>query len=383
MAVNMALTSLLVCSDAQAVQVLGGVLQDMGVTVESCGDLRMARARLEDAHYDAVLVDCQNEPAAIELIAQSRNNSPTKTVVVIAIVNGLNDVRAILAKGANFILYKPISRERAGHGMRAARGLMQRERRIRPRIPLQTNTSVAYAGKENVPAALLDLSENGIAFHSDDKLAPHCKVYFQFSPPGSTSLIRLSGEVMWQDSSGRVGIRFSQVPQTSRRVLNNWLEANLDKVPETVLTESQVANGDDDSILRLSAGLGLMSGSAGDRRNLLPGRRGFSHTQQGSHALHPDRHQPRWLLYRDHRDVSRRNSPGYYGAHRGSEIAGARKSAEHTPWIRHGSRVRPENGRTAETSAAVDCVGSVGTKADLGLLCILERMPDADRLPFA
>jgi CheY-like chemotaxis protein len=268
MAVNMALTSLLVCSDAQAVQVLGGVLQDMGVTVESCGDLRMARARLEDAHYDAVLVDCQNEPAAIELIAQSRNNSPTKTVVVIAIVNGLNDVRAILAKGANFILYKPISRERAGHGMRAARGLMQRERRIRPRIPLQTNTSVAYAGKENVPAALLDLSENGIAFHSDDKLAPHCKVYFQFSPPGSTSLIRLSGEVMWQDSSGRVGIRFSQVPQTSRRVLNNWLEANLDKAPETVLTESQVANGDDDSILRLSAGLGLMSGSAGDRRNL-------------------------------------------------------------------------------------------------------------------
>jgi CheY-like chemotaxis protein len=268
MAVTMALTSLLVCSDAQAVQVLRNILQDMGIVVESCGDLRMARARLEDGHYDAVLVDCQNEPAAIELIVQARNTSAQKTVVVIAIVSGLNDVRAIFAKGANFMLYKPISRERAAHSMRAARGLMQSERRIRPRIPVQANTSVAYAGQENVPAALVDLSEDGIAFRSDGKLPPHCKVYFQFSLPGSTSLIRLSGELMWQDSSGRVGIRFAQVPQTSRRLLNDWLQANLAAATEAVLPESQVTSSDEDASLRLSAGLGLLSVSAGDRRNL-------------------------------------------------------------------------------------------------------------------
>jgi CheY-like chemotaxis protein len=268
MAVNMALTSLLVCSDAQTVQVLRASLQDMGISVESCGDLRMARARLEDRHFDAVLVDCQDEPAAIELIALARNTSTNKTVAVIGIVNGQNDVRAIFSKGANFMLYKPISRERAAHSMRAARGLMQSERRSRPRIALQTNTSVAYAGEENVPAALVDLSEDGIAFRSDGKLPPYCKVYFQFSPPQSTSLIRLSGEVMWQDSSGRVGIRFSQVPQTSRRVLNDWLQSNLAAAPEPVLEEPQIPTGGDDLSLRLSAGLGLLSVSSGDRRNL-------------------------------------------------------------------------------------------------------------------
>jgi len=268
MAVNMALTSLLVCSDAQTVQVLRASLQDMGISVESCGDLRMARARLEDRHFDAVLVDCQDEPAAIELIVQARNTSTNKTAAVIGIVNGQNDVRAIFAKGANFMLYKPISRERAAHSMRAARGLMQSERRIRPRIALQANTSVAYAGEENVPAALVDLSEDGIAFRSDSKLPPYCKVYFQFSPPQSTSLIRLSGEVMWQDSSGRVGIRFSQVPQTSRRVLNDWLQANLTAPSEPVPAEPQIPTGGDDLSLRLSAGLGLLSVSSGDRRNL-------------------------------------------------------------------------------------------------------------------
>jgi CheY-like chemotaxis protein len=268
MAVNMALTSLLVCSDAQAVQVLSRILQDLGIAVESCGDLRMARARLEDRHFDALLVDCQDEPAAVELMAQARNTPTNKTTVAIAIVSGRNEVREIFAKGANFILYKPISRERVAHSMRAACSLMQSERRIRPRIPVQANTSIAYAGKEDVPAALVDLSEDGVAFRSDSKLPPYCKVYFQFALPGNASLIRLSGEVMWQDSSGRVGIRFAHVPQTSRRVLNAWLKANPPSTSEATPPASPVSPTGDDPGLRLSAGLGLMSVSAADRRNL-------------------------------------------------------------------------------------------------------------------
>ena len=272
MAVNMALTSLLVCSDAQAVQVLTRILPDLGISVESCGDLRMARARIEDRHFDALLVDCQDESAAVELIAQARKSPSNQNIVAIAIVSGRNEVRGIFAKGANFILYKPISRERAAHSMRAACGLMQRERRTRPRIPLQAQTSIAYAGKEDVPAALVDLSEEGIAVRSDNKLPPYCKVYFQFALPGNTSLVRLSGEVMWQDSSGRVGIRFAQVPQSSRRVLNDWLQANLPLPSEVITSASPVSSdavpSDDDSGLRLSAGLGLLSVSAADRRNL-------------------------------------------------------------------------------------------------------------------
>ena len=267
MTVTMALTSLLVCADAQAVQVLSRILQDLGIEVEPCGDPRMAGARIEDRHFDALLVDCQDEKAAVELIACLRSTPTNQTTVVIAMVSGLNEVREIFAKGANFALYKPVSRERAAHSMRAARSLMQRERRVRPRIPVNTDASIAYAGKENVPAALVDLSEEGIAFRADDKLPPYCKVYFQFALPGNSSMIRLSGEVMWQDSSGRAGIRFAQVPQTSRRVLNGWLQANVTSQPEAVPDASQHSLSDDDAGSRLSAGLGLLSGSAEDRRN--------------------------------------------------------------------------------------------------------------------
>lgn len=264
----MALTSLLVCPDAQAVQVLSRILQDMGIAVEPCGDLRMARARLDDRHFDALLVDCQDEKGAVELIAHARNASLSKAIVAIAIVSGQNEVRDIFARGANFILYKPISRERATHSMRAARSLMRSERRVRPRIPVHADASIAYAGREDVPAALVDLSEEGIAFRSESKLPPYCKVYFQFALPGIGSLIRLSGEVMWQDSSGRVGIRFAHVPQTSRRVLKDWLQANPGSPAEAAPPPEQASTTEDDPGLRLSAGLGLLSVSAADRRNL-------------------------------------------------------------------------------------------------------------------
>jgi len=267
-AVKMALTSLLVCSDRHAVQVLSRILRDLSIAVEPCGDLRMARARLEDRHFDALLVDCQDGSAAVALIAQARDTPTNKSIVVIAVVSEEQEVGAIFAKGANFVLHRPISHERAAHSMRAARDLMRNERRVRTRIPVQADTSITYADKENVPASLLDVSEDGISLHSDNKLPPYGKVYFQFALPGSASLIRLSGEVMWQDSSGRVGIRFAQVPGVSRRLLNHWLQAKISSSSEVAASGSESSTGSDDPSLRLSAGLGLLSVSAGDRRNI-------------------------------------------------------------------------------------------------------------------
>jgi len=267
MAVNMGLTSLLVCSDAQAVQVLQRILGDLGIGTEACADRRMAKAQLKDRHFDAVVVDCYDESAAIELIALIRNTPKNKTTIAIAIVSAQNDVREILARGANFVLHKPISRERAGHSMRAAHDLMRDERRIRPRLPLHANTSISFGDKDNVPAALLDLSEDGIALQCDSKLPPYGKVYFQFALPGNASLVRLSGEVMWQDASDRVGIRFAQVPGISRRQLNEWLHANLTTPSEVVQSGSQASTAVDELTQRLSAGLGLLSVSAEDRRD--------------------------------------------------------------------------------------------------------------------
>jgi len=250
------LTSLLVCSDAQAAQVLSLILHELGIRVETCGDLKLAAVRLEEQPFDGLLIDCHDEAAAVELINHTRRTVANQGTVIIAIANAGSQVRPVLACGVSFVLYKPVSRDRAAPSLKAARTLMRREKRRQPRVPVKAPASVAFAATENAPATLVDLTESGAALQSDEKLPVDGKVYFQFSLPGSSAPIRLSGEVMWQDAAGRVGIRFAQVPQVSQKALKTWLQSHLPAPEEAKTTKEDDAPG----------GLGLTSVSAADRR---------------------------------------------------------------------------------------------------------------------
>jgi len=263
----MALTSLLVCADAQSVQVLTRILHDMGIEVEACGTPLAASARINEQRFDAVLIDCQDESAAVKFITHLRQSTANKQAIAIAMVDGGNQIREIFDHGANFILYKPVSEERASNSMRAARGLMQRERRTKRRVPTQSHASIAYADIENLATKLVDISEGGLAMQSERRLPPACKVYFQFALPQNRSQVRLSGELVWQDSSGRVGIRFVNVPQASQKILKGWLESNLSRQPAASDGSEISPESAEDPAVTLTAGLGLLTVSAADRRD--------------------------------------------------------------------------------------------------------------------
>jgi CheY-like chemotaxis protein len=262
----MALTSLVVCADLKAVQVLSQILRELNIETEHCGDLAQATARLATQHFDAVVVDCQDQMPAIELIAGVRKLPINRSTLIIALVDGREQVRDIFGQGANFIVYKPVSVERAASSLRAARGLMAREKRGKLRVSLHAPASITYANAENVAATLLDLSEDGLAIQSERRLPPRCKVYFQFNLPGEKSSVRLSGDVVWQDSSGRVGIRFVDVPQTSRRTMNEWIKGSLARLAQAEHNEPQkeLAPPPETVATRL-AGLGLSAASSNRR----------------------------------------------------------------------------------------------------------------------
>jgi CheY-like chemotaxis protein len=233
----MSLKSLVVCAEDATTQVLRQILETLGISVDHCATVIEAHASLDHTRYDSVVLDCENEPEAIETLPHVRASSRNATTLVIAIAGKQNNVRQMFTLGINFVLYKPISEERAWSSLRAARSLMQRERRKSPRIAVHANAALDYANAEKVPATLIDLSEEGTALQSEKKLPPDCRVYFEFALPGHTSLVRLSGELVWQDFTGRVGMRFVNVPTSSRKVLRNWLTTNA---PATIATAPQV-----------------------------------------------------------------------------------------------------------------------------------------------
>src|SRR5215471_15123135 len=109
----MSLTSLLVCDDARAVQVLSRVLVELGISAQQCDDFDLALERLTSHPFDALLVDCEEEASAVQLVAEAKSSPDNNSALIVGLVDSRNNVRGLFDRGINFVLYKPISHERS------------------------------------------------------------------------------------------------------------------------------------------------------------------------------------------------------------------------------------------------------------------------------
>ncbi len=225
-AVTMDLRALVVCPDQDSASLLTLILSEMGMAVEQTPSISRGLELLDSQHFDAIVLDYRADRSSEEFLARLRQAPKNRTCTLIAVVDGDFNARPVFGLGANFVLYRPLSSERTRISLRAARGLMRRERRRAPRTPVSSTANVAYPGAPELNALLTDLSPGGTSLQTDNRIPPACKVYFEFALPGQQQLVRLSGEVAWQDASGRTGIRFLDVPQSSRRLMQAWLQQN-------------------------------------------------------------------------------------------------------------------------------------------------------------
>ena len=223
----MDLSVLVVCPDQDSANLLKTVLVEMGIAAGHTPSISRGLERLHDETFDAVILDYRADQSSEEFLAKLRQTrSGSRNTLLVAILDADFSARPVFGLGANFVLYRPLSLERTRLSLRAARGLMRRERRRGARIPVNSPTSVAYPGREDSRGTIIDLSDGGTSLRSESSLPPVGKVYFQFALPGQQQAVRLSGEVAWQDASGRTGIRFVDVPQASRRLIHGWLLQN-------------------------------------------------------------------------------------------------------------------------------------------------------------
>src|SRR5258705_7384204 len=264
----MSLKSLVVCAEDATTVVLRRILETLGLEVDHCPTAADAQAKLAFTRYDSVVLDCEDEAHALDTLRIARGAPRNANTLVIGVAGKQNNVRQMFALGINFVLYKPISEERAWSSLRAARSLMHRERRRNPRVGVHADVALDYANAEHVPATLIDLSEEGSAVQSEKKLPPDCRAYLELALPGHSSLVRLSGEVVWQDSGGRVGVRFVRVPTSSKKVLRNWLASNA---PASITAAPQVPRPAE-TIIRTplptpsDSGIARLRSSPGNRR---------------------------------------------------------------------------------------------------------------------
>jgi hypothetical protein len=222
----MDLRALVVCPDQDSPSLLELVSSEMAMKGEHTSSISRGLELLEKQHFDAIFLDYHADESSEEFLARLRRSSKNRDSLLIALVESEFNARLVFVLGASFVLFRPLSSDRTRISLRAARSLMRRERRRAPRTPVGSAASVAYAGAPELSAVMTNISEGGTSIHTANRIPASSKVYFEFALPDQPQLVRLSGEVAWQDSSGRTGIRFLDVPQTSRRLMQNWLDKN-------------------------------------------------------------------------------------------------------------------------------------------------------------
>jgi CheY-like chemotaxis protein len=222
----MDLRALVVCPDQDSAALITLILSELGMAAEHTPSISCGVALLDSQHFDAIVLDYRADQGSEQFFTRLRQSAKNRASMLIAVVEGEFNARPVFGLGANFILYRPLSSERTRISLRAARNLMRRERRRAPRAAVSSTAKVAYPGAPELNAVLTDLSDGGTLIQTANRLPPACKVYFEFALPGQQQLVRLSGEVAWQHASGRTGIRFLDVPQSSRRLMQTWLQQN-------------------------------------------------------------------------------------------------------------------------------------------------------------
>jgi len=118
----MNLQSLLVCSDDRTLRILRNVLNDLEIEVEHSADPTAATKKLADQTFEAVIVDCIDEHSFL-LLKSIRMGPRNKRSVALAIIDEQTALHSAFEMGAHFVIYKPISCERAKSSFRAAKAL--------------------------------------------------------------------------------------------------------------------------------------------------------------------------------------------------------------------------------------------------------------------
>jgi len=220
----MSLRSLVLCSDEKVARVLRRVLSDLEIGVEHCGDADSAVRKLTRRRFEAVIVDCFDEPLAAKVFSSVRSAPCNRYAIAIALIDHAKDVRSAFSLGAHFVLYKSISSERTKNSLRAARALMKCERRRNTRVAVEIPVALSGAELKGKPRIVTsDMSEGGMAVKLPRRLKKSGPLRVKFSLPSTDHVIECAAEIAWENARSQSGIRFVSLSREQRDHLKSWV----------------------------------------------------------------------------------------------------------------------------------------------------------------
>lgn len=222
---------LLVCNDTAVIEHLRENMQQLAIATEVCVQTDMALRLLNLKKFEGVIVDFGLDKAD-QILEQIRLSPSNRTAVTFAITDPGSTTG--LAVQPNFLMEKPLSPASVGRTLKAAFGMIVRERRRSFRCPVQLPAEIEANGQRS-DCTLVNISEGGMAITQAPPLKPGTTVRVLFTLPGEPIRFKIEAEVCWYDEKGRGGLRSLLIPSEQKSMLQVWLAAKLEEdLPESV-----------------------------------------------------------------------------------------------------------------------------------------------------
>jgi DNA-binding response OmpR family regulator len=233
-------TALIISDDEATIGQLTESMQQFAISAEVCRDAGFALQSLNRRHYEAVVVDLKMYQAK-EIMERVRLSPSNQTATTFAITEGPGTKSAsVFSARANFVLERPVSEESLSRSLRAAYGIIMRERRRYFRCPVAIPVMVRNQEGQETQCQTINISESGIAIRIPAPVKAETEVAVRFNLPENQTRFVIQSKICWSDPTGRTGLQFLNLALPQKTELQAWLSRRLEEVlPEAVASKFQ------------------------------------------------------------------------------------------------------------------------------------------------
>jgi ActR/RegA family two-component response regulator len=230
-----AATALVVCKDPLTCRLITESLQPLAIHPEICEEAFAAARLLDSRKFEAVIVDLLLGDGAVLIMEQLRFSRTNHTAVTFAITTRDGTQTSGVRLGSTFVLPRPLSTDSINQVLRAAYGLVVRERRRYFRCPIAVPAFVKALQPEEFLCETVNISEGGVAINIRTMLDPTLSTAVRFSLPDRSGQLFSKTRVCWRGHEGLVGLEFQSLASPQKSELQEWLARKLDEtLPENV-----------------------------------------------------------------------------------------------------------------------------------------------------
>jgi CheY-like chemotaxis protein len=220
--------ALLVSDDVGTIEEFTIPLRQLSISSEVCRDGPTAINLLKFRKFDAVIVDLQLGQESGTVLDELRVSASNRTTVTLAVSGGDAVSTAASRKKVGFVIERPLSPLSVRGALKAAYGLILRERRRYFRCPISIPVVILRQDVPDVRCDSVNISEGGMSLSTFVPLKSGEKVRIQFTLPDHKTPLLVESTVCWR-KTGHIGIRFISLSPSITSELKDWLSGKLEE----------------------------------------------------------------------------------------------------------------------------------------------------------